>query len=138
MIAYVDSSILLRLALAQPRRLSEWPEITQAVSSALAEVECFRTLDRLHLSRRLTLDARARAADHIRELVEQLFLVPLADPILRRAAQPFGAPLGTLDALHLATALAWRDSEQAELVFATHDAELGAGASILGFQVFGV
>ena len=46
MIAYVDSSVLLRVVLFQPDRLPEWPTIEQAVTSALTEVECLRTLDR--------------------------------------------------------------------------------------------
>jgi hypothetical protein len=35
MIAYVDASVLLRVALGQPNALPEWPQIEQGVSSAL-------------------------------------------------------------------------------------------------------
>ena len=47
MIVYVDASVVLRLVLGEPNQLPEWPRIESAVASALAEVECLRTLDRL-------------------------------------------------------------------------------------------
>jgi predicted nucleic acid-binding protein len=45
--------------------------------------------------------------------------------------------LATLDAIHLATALAIRD-ELPGMIFATHDDELGVAASSMGFDVQGV
>ena len=39
MIAYVDSSVLLRLLLREPRALREWPQLEWGVTSALTEVE---------------------------------------------------------------------------------------------------
>src|SRR5205807_2453740 len=44
MIAYVDSSVLLRVALAQPNALPEWRRIDRGVSSALITTESLRTL----------------------------------------------------------------------------------------------
>jgi predicted nucleic acid-binding protein len=49
MIAYVDSSVLLRLVLGEPPVLKEWRSIATAVASGIVEVECLRTLDRLRL-----------------------------------------------------------------------------------------
>jgi predicted nucleic acid-binding protein len=45
-IAYVDASVLLRVLLGEPGRLREWRRIETAVSSALADVEVLRTLER--------------------------------------------------------------------------------------------
>ncbi len=53
MIAYLDSSVLLRLVLGQRNALKEWRTIEQGVASAVVEVECLRTLDRLRLAERL-------------------------------------------------------------------------------------
>ena len=49
MIAYLDSSVVLRVVLGQPGSLREWKAIENGVASALLEVECVRTLDRLRL-----------------------------------------------------------------------------------------
>ena len=46
--------------------------------------------------------------------------------------------LGTLDAIHLATALLWRDQTQTQLVMATHDTALALAATAHGLQVVGV
>jgi hypothetical protein len=46
-------------------------------------------------------------------------------------------PIGTLDALHLATALIWRDRFGALPEVATHDAALGSAARAFGFAVRG-
>lgn len=138
MIAYVDSSVLLRLILGEADRLFEWETIDSGVTSALAEVECLRTLDRLRLRGALSDAELAAMRQGVWRLLEGLELVQLALPVLRRAADPFPTPLGTLDALHLATALAWRDERAAVLVLATHDAELGVAAAACGFDVIGI
>jgi hypothetical protein len=41
------------------------------------------------------------------------------------------------DALHLATALVWRDSLSQPLVMATHDRDLALAARSLGIEVLG-
>ncbi len=51
-----------------------------------------------------------------------------------RAAEPLPTTLGTLDALHLASALLVRASDL-ELAFATHDLELAIAAGAMGFEI---
>jgi uncharacterized protein len=137
-IAYIDASVLLRIALGQPDALREWPRIRHGVASALVLTECLRTLDRLRL--RTTLDdadlARRRAA--ILEFAGSLEVVEVDTIVLDRAAQPMPTELGTLDAIHLATALLWKDMMGVNLVMATHDAALGIGAQAHGLKVIGV
>ena len=58
--------------------------------------------------------------------------------ILRRAGEPYPVELKTLDTVHLATALMWRDRRAPGLVFATHDRQLGRAAAALGFEVIGL
>ena len=136
MIAYVDASVLLRLLLGEPGRLAKWREVETAVSSALAEVEVLRTLDRLRLRAELTPEETADRRGTAYRLLEAVSLADVSTPILRRAADPFPTPLGTLDAIHLATALAWRDARR-EVVMATHDAQLALAARACGFEVIG-
>ncbi len=70
--------------------------------------------------------------------IASLELVELDEVVLERAAQPMPTELGTLDALHLATAVLWRDMSSADLVMATHDAALGLAARAHGFAVVGI
>jgi hypothetical protein len=58
-------------------------------------------------------------------------------PVLTRAAQPLPTELGTLDAIHLATALLWREQRAAELVMATHGTALATAARAFGLHVVG-
>jgi len=62
----------------------------------------------------------------------------LQRPILARASEPFPTPLGTLDALHLSTALVWQARIYQALVMATHDRYLALAARSFGLDVRGV
>lgn len=138
MIAYVDSSVLLRVALGQPDALREWPRIQQGVSSAIVATESLRTLDRLRLRAKMTDSEVARRRGTILALTASLELVEVDPVVLDRAAQPMPTELGTLDAIHLATALLWKEMTHADLVMATHDEALALGAKAHGLPVVGV
>jgi predicted nucleic acid-binding protein len=138
MTAYVDASVILRLAFGQSNRLTEWSKIQRGVSSALITTESLRTLDRLRLRATLSdVDVAARRAA-ILSLIASLELVELDAAVLDRASQPMPTELGTLDAIHLATALLWKEMTGTQLTMATHDAALGLGAKAHGLSVVGV
>ncbi len=134
--AYIDSSVLLRLVFAEPGLLSSWGQITSPVASELIRVECLRTIDRLSLSIRLDDEVIAERRNAILQLLSTFDLVPVTTAILDRAAEPFPTAVGTLDAIHLASALEVRSGRELPLV-ATHDRELGLAARSLGFEVDG-
>jgi len=136
-IAYVDSSVLLRVVLGQRNALREWPTVQRGIASALVQVECLRTLDRLRIQQRIDEEAIAERREAIYALIETMEIAALTDTVLSRAAAPFPTVLGTLDALHLATALLWRDQTQQDLVMATHDAALALAARALGLHTVG-
>ena len=137
MIAYLDASVVLRLVLGEPNKLAEWKRVESAVASALTEVECLRTLDRLGRSGALSENEVIARRAEVYRLLEGVEVVDIARPILRRASEPFPAPIGTLAAIHLATAIAWRDASEIALVMATHDNALGTAARSIGLQVIG-
>jgi uncharacterized protein len=137
MIAYVDASVLLRLVLGQPPALREWRSIDTAVASALVEVECLRTLDRLRLRGGVSDRDLAVRREAVFELLRRFEVVEIERPVLARAALPLPTTLGTLDAIHLATAALWRESQGAELTMATHDSALATAARASGFSVIG-
>ncbi len=58
--------------------------------------------------------------------------------VLARAAAPLPTVLATLDAIHLASALVWREITGEELIIATNDPALARAARAQGFSVLGV
>ena len=138
MIAYLDTSALLRLVLREAGALEELRSCDGLVSSELLAVESARTIDRLRLRGSLSTEEAAAWRETTAEWLEAVDLVLLQRPILARASDPFPTPLGTVDALHLATALVWRDRMQQALVVATHDRDLALAARSFGFEVHGV
>lgn len=138
MIAYLDASVVLRLILGEPKRLAEWKRVETAVASALTEVECLRTLDRLSRLGALSSDELAERRTAVYRLLEAVEVVDVGRAVLRRASEPFPTPLGTLDAIHLSTALSWRDARESALTLATHDKGLATAARAMGLRVMGV
>ena len=138
MIAYVDASVILRLALGQPNGLTEWSKLQRGVSSALITTESLRTLDRLRLRAKLSDAEVATRRSAILSLIASLELVELDAAVLDRASQPMPTELGTLDAIHLATALLWKEMTASDLTIATHDEALGLSAKAHGLAVVGL
>jgi len=134
---YIDSSVLLRIILGEPDPLVTWSTITDPISSELIRLECLRTIDRARI--RLGLDDRdvARQRADVLEAIQAFDLVPLDGAVLNRAAEPLPTSLGSLDAIHLASARLIRD-RWPDLTFATHDHELGIAALSVGFAVDGL
>ena len=137
MIVYLDSSVILRVVLGEPQRLREWKSIETGVTSALAEVECLRTLDRLRLRGALSDPDLVSRREAIFRVLEALEIVELTRPVLSRASQPFPTSLGSLDAIHLATALLYRERGALDLRLATHDRQLAEASRASGFVVLG-
>ena len=108
------------------------------MSSEWLGVESRRTIDRLLRLGDLSADEAARRLTLVDRWLEAVDLVLLRAPVLARAGDPLPVPLGTLDALHLATALVWRDWMSEVLTVATHDAALGLAARAHGLPVIGV
>lgn len=134
---YVDSSVLLRIVLGEPRPLREWRRSRRWLSSQLIRTECLRTIDRARLRFGLP---DSEVATHRAAVLDQLRafeLIAVDAPVLERASDPFPTSLATLDAVHLASALLAR-ALVTDLLFATHDEELATAARAVGFRVVGV
>jgi predicted nucleic acid-binding protein len=136
-IVYLDSSVLLRIILRQSNALKQWRAIERGIASALVEVECLRTLDRLRLTEGLDDDEVAMRRETVFRLLEAVEVVEPTQPILRRAAQPLPTALGMLDAIHLATALLWQERARTDLIMATHDEALANAARSSGLRIIG-
>ena len=137
MIAYIDTSALLRIVLREPGALDDLRTYDRLVSSELIAVESARTIDRLRNHGALSMDQAAERIGLVHEWLEAVDLVLLRPPVMSRASEPMPMPLGTLDAIHLATALVWRNRLAPLPQMLTHDAALGAAARAFGFDVRG-
>jgi predicted nucleic acid-binding protein len=134
---YVDTSALLRIVLGEPGALDDIRSADQLVSSELLAVEARRTIDRLHRQGVLSSDEMARRSALVADWLEAIDLVLLRPVILNRAGDPLPIPVGTLDAVHLATALVWRERSQRPVTIATHDTTLGVVAQAYALPVIG-
>ncbi len=123
---YLDSSALLKLLFeeSESQALAQWLSeraATPKVSSELAKVEVVRA------ARRLDPDVVPAA----RALVSQLDLLRLSGGLIDEAADAGGPLLGTLDAVHLASALSIRADLTA---FVAYDNRLIAAAEAAGIK----
>jgi predicted nucleic acid-binding protein len=138
MTAYVDTSALLRIVLREPGALKDLRAYDALVASELIVVESARTLDRLRLQGALSLAETGAYRRAVGEWLEAIDLVLLRPAVLGRASEPLPAPVGTLDAIHLASALVWRERRGGLTTVATHDTALGLAARSFGFDVRGI
>lgn len=123
---YLDTSVALAHLFAEDRQPGEDLWRHPLVSSRLLEYEIW-----------VRLNARKLVSSHggfAQELLSRLAFVELVPEVLRRALEPFPAPVCTLDAIHLASADFVRRSKQA-LAIATYDERLAAAARALGFPL---
>jgi uncharacterized protein len=134
---YFDSSVVLRVVLAERGRLKEWSRTSEAVTSEITRVECLRVLDRLRLDGGMADRELSRRRAAALSVLSGFELVRLNRAVLERAAEPFPTRIRTLDALHLASAVLVRARFRA-LRFATHDVDLGAAAQAEGLPVIGL
>jgi predicted nucleic acid-binding protein len=120
---YLDSSVALAYLLAEdrypPNALWQQP----IVSSRLLECEVWTRIN----ARRL----QDSHGDVVRGLMNRIAMIEMVPPVLRRALEPFPAPVRTLDAIHLA-AIEFIRAEGASLQLASYDERLVGVARLLG------
>ena len=138
MSVYLDASVALRKLQREAGSLSSWGRWERAYSSELLRVEVLRSIDRNRLKGALTDDDVTELVAKAHAIFDAIELVALSPSVLSRSSQPFLTRLGTLDALHLATALRLVESGAMELRFLTHDTQLATAARSMNFTVEGV
>ncbi len=140
MIAYLDSSVLLRIVLREPNPLAEWEQLTAGVTSTLTRVETARTLDRDRvIGIRGDVEVYEKTAE-IADILSRVDTIPIEASVLDEAARSLTVVVGTLDAIHLASAILFRASQRDDerpILFATHDKQLATAARAMHFEVIG-
>lgn len=134
---YLDTSVIVRVLFGEPDPLSSWGRWQNAYTSRLWHVEALRVLDRARIKTRCSTETLIQLRRNIDVVHSCLEIVPASETILLRAGESFPTIIGTLDAIHLATALHVRESVALD-VFLTHDRQLGNAAAAMGFIVEGV
>ena len=137
MTVYVDTSVVLRILLREPNPVKIWGQWNKAYSSALWRVEALRTVDRLRLTHEISDSEVAELVREIKITHETFAIHPVTNQIFQRASETFPTVVGTLDAIHLATALSIREIENIDYLL-THDSQLATTARSLGFDVMGM
>jgi predicted nucleic acid-binding protein len=132
---YLDSSVMVAWLLKEPGRLPDPDSLTGAFASSLIELEVVRALRRQLAERRLAQEDLDRLLDAANVWFGQIGIIPLSRAILSRAAGPFPTAVGALDAIHLATALMWREDTGDDVTFLTLDRQLRAAARACRFPI---
>jgi len=138
MIAVVDTSILLRKLFGEKGAFAGWNQLDEAFVSRLVEVEIGRVIDRARLGGSIDDEQVEHLHREARAVLAAMHVVSLSDAILLRAAGPMPTTLGTLDAIHLATALEVSAARGPSVVLLTHDAQLARAGTASGLDVLGM
>lgn len=135
---YAESSAVLSLLFAEPLALLVREAFMQATlvgSSGLTLLEVRRAIVRGETIRAIPEGRAADMRADLSRISSNWSLVEMDDEILERAARPFPfEPVRALDAIHLATALAVRESLGAVALLSLDD-RIRRSASELGFEV---
>ncbi len=124
---YFDSSAIVKLVAREPESAALHELVSKggdAVASALALVEVQRAARRVGGGETVLVRARS--------VLDRIALIRIDDAILEKAAHLEPSGLGSLDAIHLATALSVQEHLQAFIVY---DQRLGRAAEALGLDV---
>jgi len=101
---YVDSSVILSKILKQNSPALDFSHYQEVYTSQILDIECRRVLDRIRVHDKLSEESLAEKIEELDFFLESATVILLSSLVLRRAKGAFPTVIGTLDALHLATA----------------------------------
>ena len=125
-LAYMDSSALVKLVVAEPETSALEADLAKRdglLASRLAALECRRAVRRVSSKRML---------GHVDDMLEAVLLMDITPAVLEAAARVDPPLLRSLDAIHVATALATHDPT---LEVITYDDRLAEAAAANGLRV---
>lgn len=138
MVAYLDSSVVLRHILLGEIAIDRAFACERVVASELLEIESRRVLHRYRMNGDLDDQGYVDALARLEAVLSGITTLALTEWVKRRAMDTFPVNVRTLDALHLASAIAYaeaylnRDESRQLLVF-SHDVGMNRCAAALGF-----
>ncbi len=133
---YVDSSVILRILLRSKSAYKDFGRFNKIGASELLLIECGRVLERYRLEGVLDDGQIATSRENLTALTDGMHVIELSGAIKKRARESFPTIIGTLDAIHLSTALLWKEFEgMKDLTILSHDRQMIICARALGFGV---
>ena len=136
MICYLDSSVVLRNIFNADNAYREFGLFSKIGSSELLVIECNRVIDRYRLENILNDSQVASAKEFLKKLIEGIYVVEISESIKARAADTFPTIIGTLDAIHISTAIVWQEHENdEEMMIVSHDRQMNVCAKALGYNI---
>jgi predicted nucleic acid-binding protein len=135
-IVYVDASALVKLYVAEAgsKEVEAFIGSAQVIGTGIiSRAEVAAALGKSSRLELITREGAAKAHKVFSADWESLIRLPVTEALVARAgALAFEQVLRGYDALHLATALAWRETLGEEITLATFDRELWRGAQATG------
>ena len=125
-VAYLDSSALVKLMVREDETAALEADLLDRdglVTSSLAMVECRRAAARA---------GNRRVLQRVSDVLDAVYLLDLTSPVLEQAASLRPAPVRSLDAIHIATALS---IGEADLDLITYDDRMAEAARANGLRV---
>ena len=134
MVAYLDSSVLMRHILLGDSGIRQVLECDSLISSELLEIECKRVLHRYRLQGDLDDLGFLEAVNRLEAVLSGVSLLLLSADVKKRSAEAFPVHMRTLDAMHLSSALIFQTARPNEaLLFFSYDNQLNRCARAVGF-----
>lgn len=135
---YLDTSVVLAWLLEDADDLEVLEGSRTVGSSRLLWTEVARGIHRALQTNRLSPAAAAAARHRFAPFASRIARVELSESVLRRAEGPYPVVVRSLDAIHLASAEKWFESEHpagdpATVCVWSTDTRMNECASLLGF-----
>lgn len=130
----------MRIVLREPEPLREWARIDLGVTSDIAFIESSRTIERHRLLGVFDDEELTAKRREVANILGRIDIVPFDRQVIAQASGPIPVIVGTLDAIHLASAGLYRHvqpKDERPIVFATHDKSLALAARAMHFEVIG-
>lgn len=136
---YLDTSVFLRWLLNSPKTIAGFQKWDSCYTSELLYIEVSRVLNRLRLENEIDDKEYADLHKTFSEFFNTIFVIEINQTVKQKSAGPFPTIIGTLDAIHLASALLLiEENNDLEITFLTHDYQLSTAAIAVGLTVGGI
>ena len=122
--AYFDTSTFLKLYVQEIETGSARTQARKSriISSALLVIECFSALSRKRQSKEIGSKGFEKIVNQIRKDASYMEIIRLTDEVLLKAETvALQSNARALDAIHIASAIIFRDSAHIDLTFITSD-----------------